>query len=700
MLRLVIAIFVAFAIRTATAAPVATSCARLAQIITTSIGEERQFALRNVKCQCEITNSLHVRDANAAVTVVCVPELDASSVRNGDWIDISGYITVSHWEERTAHVTKLRVVRHDQPDLPRSVSGSEFNSPTNDFRLVRLTGIVKDAREDEIDRRYAHFVVWDRGIEFSASINHDMLGTNSLSSLVGASVDFVGFCYPRLFGTRKHLGRSLQVRSLKVGGHMREMESALPRIERICNGSPAELACAGPHCAAGRVLAVWNDGASFLLRTDTGNPVQIDGLRLPPPHVGDSVVAIGFPVSNTHYINLTHAEWSPQLSDKSAFTNEPCISISANDIMGSCRDKPQITPGFHGRRIQLKGTIRKTYGNGALRQMIIENCDYLISVDMSSLPKSGESFAVGGSVAVTGICIMEIENQSSITVFPRIKGFFLVPQYTADVVMVSRPSWLTTEKLLVLLGFLIAILVAVLFWNLSLRSLAARRGRELFRSQVAKITSELRIKERTRLAVELHDSLAQNLTGVSMEIEAAERSRKEGMDAVSRHLFIADKALKSCRNELRNSLWDLRSQALEEPDLEKAIRRTLLPHVKGVSLAVRFNALRSRFTDNTLHEVLRIIRELTLNGIRHGGATEIRIAGAIDGEQLKFSVSDNGGGFDPNDHPGVSGGHFGLQGIAERLDAYSGEISFSSNPEKGTKTVVTIPLTKQKEPEK
>ena len=90
------------------------------------------------------------------------------------------------------------------------------------------------------------------------------------------------------------------------------------------------------------------------------------------------------------------------------------------------------------------------------------------------------------------------------------------------------------------------------------------------RAVIDTLTSELKTGERTRLAVELHDSLAQNLTGVAMEIEAAIRS---GGDGASPHLTIADKALKSCRTELRNALWDLRNQALEEPVMKDAIRR-------------------------------------------------------------------------------------------------------------------------------
>ena len=82
--------------------------------------------------------------------------------------------------------------------------------------------------------------------------------------------------------------------------------------------------------------------------------------------------------------------------------------------------------------------------------------------------------------------------------------------------------------------------------------------------------------------------------------------------------------------------------------------------------------------------------ELALNGIRHGGAKTIRIAGGIDGNTLEFSVRDDGCGFDPKNCPGVDDGHFGLQGIRERVMQLGGTLSIESEIGKGTKTTVRI----------
>ena len=150
--------------------------------------------------------------------------------------------------------------------------------------------------------------------------------------------------------------------------------------------------------------------------------------------------------------------------------------------------------------------------------------------------------------------------------------------------------------------------------------------------------------------------------------------------------------LNSCRTELRQCLFDLRSDTLEETNFSTAISRTLDQLDGNTTIKVRFNVPRSRLKDTTAHAILAIVRELTGNAIRHGAATEVLVAGSIEPGRILFSVRDNGSGFDPESCVGPLQGHFGIEGIRNRLEKLNGTLSIDSRPGDGTRAVVVIPL--------
>ena len=78
--------------------------------------------------------------------------------------------------------------------------------------------------------------------------------------------------------------------------------------------------------------------------------------------------------------------------------------------------------------------------------------------------------------------------------------------------------------------------------------------------------------------------------------------------------------------------------------------------------------------------------------MRHGHAKAVKIAGSLDAERLLFSIQDDGCGFDPENHPGVLQGHFGLQGIRERVKRFGGTMEIKSEAGKGTKVTIALNL--------
>ena len=385
-------------------------------------------------------------------------------------------------------------------------------------------------------------------------------------------------------------------------------------------------------------------------------------------------------------MNLRRVRWRPTAGEP--LKVEPPVQVTAASLLGYDPDNRKT--GFHGLAVKLKGIVRGLPPNEGDGRMILEDGGFLLPVDFSKCSEALAGVTVGCTVEISGVAVTEVENWRPSAMFTQIKDVFVVVTAPDGLAVLSRPSWWTAGRSLTAIGLLLAVILGVTIWNRSLKSLAERRGRELTEETVSRVSSELKVRERTRLAVELHDSIAQNLTGAIMEIRTGVRLENTNLDGMREHLEMAQKTLESCRHELRNCIWDLRNRALEQTDMDKAVRLTVTPQIGTAALAVRFVVPRERISDSTAHAILRIIRELAVNAVRHGHATSIKVAGSVENGKLMFSVSDNGCGFDPASAPGVEAGHFGLQGIRERVAEFDGEMSVESKPGHGSKVTVSI----------
>ena len=121
------------------------------------------------------------------------------------------------------------------------------------------------------------------------------------------------------------------------------------------------------------------------------------------------------------------------------------------------------------------------------------------------------------------------------------------------------------------------------------------------------------------------------------------------------------------------------------------MRRTVQRLVGEARLEIRLDVPRERLSDNTVHALMNIVRELATNAVRHGGASVVRVEGALEGGMLRCTVSDDGCGFDPDDRPGMAEGHFGLQGIEERIDELGGELDIHGGRGEGARISFRIP---------
>ena len=635
-------------------------------------------------------NMFAVEDATGFATIRKGESCEAREIRPGDRIHAKGF-TRRHDPSGFifADVDWMEVVSHGKPPSPVQMDWDGLHDGKYDNRLVEVEGIVRDAFRDEIDRTWDYLQLQCGPNTVYACFK---VGTNDetrLQQLIDATVSVVGIYTPHK-GMRRMIGNTIYTTGWETLAIVNAAPSDpfdVPSLSDAEKTSPTALNGMGRRRTKGRVIAVWH-GDRMLLRTADGTVARVDLADQSPPNIGAFVEAAGRPETDLYRLNLSRAIWRPAESDGA--DEPPPVDATVKQLTTTPWGKRAFQTDYHGKAIRMKGQVRnlpEPDGDGRLGL----ECDrQIVPVDASSCPDALDGVEVGCTLQVAGVCIMETDNWHPNAPFPHIEGFAIVVRTRDDIQILSRPPWWTPGRLMAVIGALLAALFGIFAWNRMLNRRAERRGQELADEKVAHVTSDLKVYERTRLAVELHDSLSQNLTGVSLAIRAANRIADSNPDIMRQHLGLAAKTLDSCRDELRNCLWDLRNQTLEEADMNEAIRQTLKPHVGSARLSIRFNVPRERLSDNTAHAILRIVRELAANAVRHGAASAIKVAGAIENDRLLFSVTDNGTGFDPDSCPDAMQGHFGLQGIRDRVDAFEGEMSIRSAPGNGAKISISL----------
>jgi len=690
MCRLLCALQLLLAVPAASALPV-TNVAHLADLIYRHPTNGVSFSI-----DCSVSYgawdnvAIAIAD-DSGTAIVRTKEYGNLSFRPGDRIHITGQTFRNPNGHHEAVCQKIIRAGHGPQPVPTTVTPAEILSGRHDGRRIRLSGVIRDALHDDTDPGFEFLVLSSQDKIVYAYFPFRGGDDGRDRRLIGLTVTLDGVCNPWTGWSRYYSGRQIALSGLD-DVHVVDSPTSdpynVPDITDLCLLQPQEITVKGRHKASGRTLCTWN-GDTFLLHDASGNLIRVRILSGPLPKIDEHVEAVGFPTADIHHLNLTKAIWRTSACPpcKTNSLDFATFAETFSDQFG----RTCVNSASQGKVLRLTGTVVKadTTADGHC-QFLVKAGNQLITV--YSDRSDNDAPREGCEIDVTGVCVLIAESWNADQTFPRINGVAVVTRDASDIVILKRPSWWSPAKFWTVIGTLFALLIAVVVWNTLLRRIAERRGQEISEQRLARAESDIKTLERTRLAVELHDSISQSLTSVAMEIMAAGQYPKGADPEMIRHLGIASRVLDSCRQEIRDCLWDLRNQALEDNVLDSAIRRTLLPHVRKTHIAIRFNVPRERLTDSTTHDILRIIRELVVNGINHGKATEIKIAGTLDDTTLLFSVSDNGHGFDIHAVPGVEQGHFGLEGIRERIRTLGGTVEIVSSPA-GTKATVSVPTT-------
>ena len=201
-------------------------------------------------------------------------------------------------------------------------------------------------------------------------------------------------------------------------------------------------------------------------------------------------------------------------------------------------------------------------------------------------------------------------------------------------------------------------------------------------------------RERQLVAYEIHDGLAQELTGAIFRFQAFRGTLDRDAEEAWKMFDVGVELLQKGVNEARSLITGLRPPVLDELGIVAAIEYLLCENEERGGPSVDFrHALRPDRLDPSLQvAIFRIVQESLTNARRHSQSSRVQLTLAECEETLLIDVRDWGIGFDPDR---VKSNHFGVEGIRERVRLLGGRMTLNTKPGQGTHLEIELPLIEQ-----
>jgi len=562
--------------------------------------------------------------------------------------------------------TKFRVLGEGVLPKPQLFPFSELANGQQDSQWAQVRGIVRSAAVDRTSWREPALAmrIASEGGEFHVRV--PIAREEDFSSWVDSEVLIEGVC-GSLYNTNRQLTGILfyvpRLSFVKVEAPASEVPlSALLRFSSA-EGTRHRVRVRGVvgYQQLGKALFLQSQGKGLRVLTQQSTPLEI----------GDLVEVLGFPAMG---------DSAPMIED-AAFHRLGHESVQQPLKLDLAAPWEQ----FDGAVVTTDAKLlnRQTQPDGL--RLMLQHGELFFDADVAAGAAAERmlSIPLNSEVQLTGICLVRSGGLWQIP-----QSFRMLLRQPQDVVVLKTPSWWNSRHTLWVLGITGGVLMAVLVWVVVL----GRRLQEQMAVIRQKRHSSAVLEERNRIARELHDTLEQELAGITMQLDLA-------VDCFQQAPGVAQHALETARNmsrhsmvEARRSVWDLRCQLLENGDLVTALTQIVEPLVPREQTKADFKIQGSpvRLPAPVEMNLLRIGQEAVANAVKHGRARHVSIELRFEPASVCLTVSDDGEGFAAA-QPSPTG-HFGLLDMRERAQSMGSHLRVESESGHGTRIAVEVPL--------
>jgi signal transduction histidine kinase len=617
------------------------------------------------------TSELTVQDDTGAVWIS--PILLPPNCTVGSQVEVEGHTEEGVWGA-IVQAGFIRVIGPGRLPAPRPAAYEDLLSGRMPFERVEVHGVVRRQRVNpEFGLGWLAIELTSGGRRLTVNVTHEITGQ---PQLVDAQVRVRGVNVNSLDPRQEAFSPMINAHDL-TDVEVLEPANTEPFAQPAV---PLNRILRGPHPRGwehrirvrGTVTAV-RPGTAFFLQDETRG-IQVFISQDLNPEVGEVVDVVGFAEPGAFSPVLRDAEWRPT-GAKSVST--PLRLTPAEALK---RDGWLLT--VEGELLAIaaaEGETVLTLGDDLGR--------FRVRVP-GSLTKSWRS---GSRLAATGVCLAEVGDWESLLTLRRPQNFVLLARGPSDIVQVRAGPWWTPTRIvwvLIGVGAALGVTLGVVWLQARRRLQETARARESAQAQFKAV-----IGERTRLARELHDTLAQGLAAISTQLEVISDRLASSPQEVRRHLDLARQLTRNYLEEARRAVWDLRAQTLEECGLAGALQRLGRQLVQGSALVFECHTkgdVRTLPAD-VENNLLRMGQEAISNAVRHAGASHLTLLLEYKPDRVLLRIEDDGLGFELSQAPLISRSGFGLTGLRERAEAMHAQLTINSAPGQGTCIEIVVP---------
>ena len=503
---------------------------------------------------------------------------------------------------------------------------------------------------------------------------------------VDAEVQVQAVCFYQFSQKRQVLSPVLQVPSgvpvrVKKPAPADPYAAPLHSSTSLLQFSPESIRSYAHRIHVRGIVTSFQPGSFVWIRDGTsGLRIQTDQRETLLP--GDEIDVLGFPSYGSFIPVLEDSVFRKTGSTRSpapvAFTNYSEAFNHEDDLVATEAMLTQIQPFLDG----VAFTLDK--GGKIFKAVLKRPSNQPLRPDWQS----------GSKVRVTGICSLIHDETKPMAGIWQPQSFQILLRSPADLNTITPPPWWTSGHISLLLGVVAGALLLVT----GIVTLFARHRLNEQKHQRAMAEAEFAaiLSERNRMAREIHDTLAQGLVATSVQLRLAKKQTAGTSEALNQHLDAAQQLVRGSLEEARNSIWNMRSQVLENGDLASALQGILKQMADGTEVETRFEVAGKprRLAPVIESNLLRVGQEAVTNATKHARAKHISVRLEFGEKQFRLVVADDGRGFDPSvPLPGAGG--FGLVGMRERATQLNGELNIRSAPGQGAEISLSIPLSSE-----